>query len=113
MNFVPPTSKHLVVFSVLLLGGMLDLVSYELFNPENFSLTSFLSNSVSILLLSAGWSIPIAEGAMFVEHYFEERRQRFLKEGREEEKQTLIKKIEEISDTEFSKERVLQKLKQD
>ena len=50
---------------------------------------------------------------MFVEHYFEERRQRFLKEGREEEKQIIIKKVEEISDTEFSKERVLQTLKQD
>ena len=81
-EFSPPTPTHLVVFSALLLGGMLDLISYDfIYHPEHFSVTTFLSNSVSILLLSAGWSIPFAEGIMFVERVLEERRERFMEEA--------------------------------
>lgn len=94
MNFSPPTATHLIVFSVLLLGGILDLVSYEMFHTEVFSLTAFLTNGVSILLLSAGWSVPIAEGAMFFERAIEERRKRIQEQEQEAVAQNLVKFLE-------------------
>ena len=81
MNFLPPTSSHLLACLILLIVMMIGL-GFQAF-AQTWSLTDFLNNAVSILILSTGWGIIIVEVKMFVERIIEERRKKIQQEERE------------------------------
>ncbi len=88
-EFLPPTKRHLIAFTILAFGGTV----WSFYEP---AINQFLERATSILILSAGWAVIIVEGyTMFVEGWLEQRKEEGRKEGRQKAKDLLLKKFQE------------------
>ncbi len=88
-ELVPPTPQHLIAFVMLVVVGTLVVLYFECYESAACSVSHVLSDLVSVLLVSAGWSIILVEVAMFVESWIKERRERRYKE----ERQSLVEEL--------------------
>ena len=75
-ELVPPTPLHLVVFAALVVSGTGAVLYLGCHSTTYTCLESFLTQSVSVLIVSTGWTIILVEGKnMFVEAWLEKRKQ--------------------------------------
>lgn len=93
-EFVPPTSQHLIVFAALVVIGTVAVLYFGCHGTTHTCFESLLTQSVSVLILSTGWTIILVEGKnMFVEAWIERRRLKGLQEGRKDVIEKLRAKI--------------------
>ena len=93
-EFVPPTPQHLIVFAVLVVIGTVVVLYFECHESAVCSVSHVLSDLVSVLLVSTGWSIIFVEGKnMFVEAWIEKRRKERFEKGRQSVVEQLRAKI--------------------
>ena len=94
-EFSPPTLKHLCAFLVVFGAGLGYIFWYEVNAEPCFSLNRLLDNAVSVLILSAAFTVTMVEGTtMFAEAWIEKRRKRIQEEELEATAQRLAKFLE-------------------
>lgn len=94
-EFSPPTLKHLCTFLIVFGTGFGYIFWYEVKAEPSFSLNRLLDNAVSVLVLSAAFTVMLVEGAtMFAEAWIEKRRKRIQEEELEATAQRLAKLLE-------------------
>ena len=93
-EFVPPTSQHLIVFAALVVIGTGAVIYFGCHSTNHTCLESLLTQSVSVLILSTGWTIILVEGkTMIAEAWIKRLHERKWQEGRKDVIEKLRAKI--------------------